>query len=514
MSGPDRESSRHSWACVAGADGLGWELHDSRMRRPGRQWSEANMPREAIVIGAGMGGLTVSIRLAQSGWNVLILEARESAGGLASGFNVEGFTFDAGPYILLDRNGLEWALQSIGLALDSCLDLRRIESVYDVQTSGKTTCSFVSDLDATADAFERGWAGSGSRYRRFIEQTRAIYARLAPLQRMPPPNFTSILRMGAWRDAPFLLRSLGSNLARSGLPERIQDAIAIWTHVAGQSPAEAPSPLALVPSLIHGAGAFYPVGGIAAIPRLLTTAAEKAGVAIRYRAPVRAIRSKSGRAIGVELATGEFLPAEVVISNRSGVATGTELIGDALPGSAREYLDGLPLQSPGVCAYLAVRGAPKAPYLRFLLPEPGELCRLLIQPGVMDASLGKDGWFPARLMSPMRHEDAERLGPAGQQEVMERILAEPWWREHVDDARVLATRTPTDWGNEFHLYRNSMNPVMTARFMREGRLSHRSPYLRGLYLAGSSTHPGQWVSFCAISGLLAAERILEDFPDR
>ena len=31
---------------------------------------------------------------------------------------------------------------------------------------------------------------------------------------------------------------------------------------------------------------------------------------------------------------------------------------------------------------------------------------------------------------------------------------------------------------------------MTARFMRAGRFAHRSPHVRGLYLAGSSTHPG------------------------
>jgi phytoene dehydrogenase-like protein len=52
-----------------------------------------------------------------------------------------------------------------------------------------------------------------------------------------------------------------------------------------------------------------------------------------------------------------------------------------------------------------------------------------------------------------------------------------------------------------------MNPVMTARLMRKGRLAHRSPWIRGLYLAGSSTHPGQWVSFCAVSGVLAAEQL-------
>jgi phytoene dehydrogenase-like protein len=110
----------------------------------------------------------------------------------------------------------------------------------------------------------------------------------------------------------------------------------------------------------------------------------------------------------------------------------------------------------------------------------------------------------------MDHAEAERLGRDGQQQYLDRIVEEPWWRENVGDFRVLATRTPVQWGSEFHLYRDSMNPVMTARFMRAGRFAHRSPYVRGLYLAGSSTHPGQWVSFCAISGVLAADAVIED----
>jgi len=51
---------------------------------------------------------------------------------------------------------------------------------------------------------------------------------------------------------------------------------------------------------------------------------------------------------------------------------------------------------------------------------------------------------------------------------------------------------------------------MTARFMRQGRIAHRSPYVRRLYFAGSSTHPGQWVSFCAVSGVHAANCIIKD----
>jgi phytoene dehydrogenase-like protein len=115
----------------------------------------------------------------------------------------------------------------------------------------------------------------------------------------------------------------------------------------------------------------------------------------------------------------------------------------------------------------------------------------------MDPGLERNGWFSARL-----------LGPQGND--LDQLLQETWWREGVDDIRVLATRVPDQWASEFHLYRNSMNPVMTARFMRAGRLPHRSPFLKGLYLAGASTHPGQWVSFCAMSGIHAANCLIED----
>jgi phytoene dehydrogenase-like protein len=164
-----------------------------------------------------------------------------------------------------------------------------------------------------------------------------------------------------------------------------------------------------------------------------------------------------------------------------------------------------------VCAYLAVRGKQEPPYLRFLLPGGDERCRLLIRPVVLNPEEARDGWSAARLLGPIDHAKAQRIGPEGQAEYLEKLLEEKWWQEGISEYRVLARRTPTEWGSEYSLARDSMNPVMTAKFMREGRLAHRSPDLRGLYLAGSATHPGQWVSFCAISGVLAADCLREDF---
>jgi len=110
----------------------------------------------------------------------------------------------------------------------------------------------------------------------------------------------------------------------------------------------------------------------------------------------------------------------------------------------------------------------------------------------------------------MDHEKAQNMGPEGQLHYLQKLLVEKWWQQGISEFRVLSKRTPAKWGLEYSLARDCMNPVMTAKFMREGRLAHRSPDLRGLYLAGSATHPGRWVSFCAISGVLVADCVRQD----
>ncbi|HLK67742.1 MAG TPA: NAD(P)/FAD-dependent oxidoreductase [Bryobacteraceae bacterium] len=461
----------------------------------------------AIVIGAGMGGLAAAVRLARRGFEVTVLEARADAGGLASSFETDGFRFDAGPYVLLDRPGLEWAFRALDLDLAERVDLRPVEEIYEV-ASRDATVSFYGSAERTAAGFDRTWPGSGVRYLRHVESMGKRYRRLRPLQERSEPGPADMLGGSRWLDSIFLHRSLGSVLAGTSLPKPVQDAIAIWTHVAGQSLREAPSPMGFVSSLIHTVGCYYPAQGMGSIPQALADAARQAGVQFRFGTKARTIRTINGAVRGAETEADEFLKSAVVVSNHNGIGTYLNLV-DSLPTEIRRKLSGQPLQSPGVCAYLAVQGHPRQPYLRFRLPETGR-CRLLISPAAVDPGLCREGWSPARLLGPMDFDEAQRLGQAGQQEYLDQLLAETWWREGIEAHHVLATRTPSQWGAQFHLHRDSMNPVMTARFMRAGRLAHRSPHIRGLYLTGSSTHPGQWVSFCAISGILAANCVIQD----
>ena len=478
----------------------------------------APLAHPIIVIGAGVGGLSAAIRLARQGYRVQVLEARSQAGGLASGFTAGGFTFDAGPYILLDKPGLEWAFGQLGIAADT-LPLTPIEHVYHVLHEDGRATAFNRSLATTAAGFETQFPGSGALYKAFVEKMLATHHNVQPLTFHSHPGVWDVLRNGSLGSVPFMLSSLASVLDKAQLPPALQASIGIWTHIAGQPMTQAPAPMAFVPGLFHGVGSYYPKGGMRAVPELLEREAQAVGVEFRYDTKIKAIVTAGDKVVWVETTEGETLPADVVVSDAAGIGTYVELLeltsksSNSLARGLQEYqkqLQKLPLQSPGTCAYLAVRGRQPPYYIRFKLRGAG--CTAFVQPGLLAPELAQDGWFPARLISPLAHADADALGAEGQRELIDQQLAEPWWQEGISEYKVLHRRTTFEWGRDYNLYRDSMNPVMTSRLMLKGRLAHRSPTVKGLYLTGSSTHPGQWVSFCAIAGVLAADCLTHDYP--
>ena len=59
------------------------------------------MPADrALVVGAGVGGLSTAIYLALEGYRVTVFESNESCGGRANLLEFEGFRFDTGPSLL------------------------------------------------------------------------------------------------------------------------------------------------------------------------------------------------------------------------------------------------------------------------------------------------------------------------------------------------------------------------------------------------------------------------------
>jgi len=68
---------------------------------------------------------------------------------------------------------------------------------------------------------------------------------------------------------------------------------------------------------------------------------------------VQKIRCEGGRVRGIELESGEAVALDAVVSNHGGVGT-HELVVGASVDRSRSAVEGVKLQSPGGCAYLAV----------------------------------------------------------------------------------------------------------------------------------------------------------------
>ena len=99
----------------------------------------------ALVIGSGFGGLAAAIRLSAKGYQVQVLEKLEAAGGRASVFKQDGFTFDAGPTIITAPFLLEelWAL--CGKKFSDDIDLRAMDPFYRIRFSDGTWFDYSGD---------------------------------------------------------------------------------------------------------------------------------------------------------------------------------------------------------------------------------------------------------------------------------------------------------------------------------------------------------------------------------
>jgi len=90
-----------------------------------------------VVIGAGLGGLGVALRLQGEGHEVVVVEGRERPGGRAYQLRDEGFTWDTGPSLIT----MPWVLRETfaagGLDLDQELALRPLDPYYKIRWAGE-----------------------------------------------------------------------------------------------------------------------------------------------------------------------------------------------------------------------------------------------------------------------------------------------------------------------------------------------------------------------------------------
>jgi len=485
---------------------------------------------EAVVVGAGFGGLSAAIGLAAAGLPVTVLEAGDAPGGKAGVAVVDGVEFDTGPSVLTLPEVADDLFRLAGTRLADEVVLVEPEPAFRYHYPDGVAFDVHVDPERTAASLERA-LGSEARadFLAFLGYASRIWEAAAPaFVYGDAPTIGTLIRRGpaalgalASVDAG---RSMWRAIGRRVRSPHVQWLLARYATYNGSDPRRAPATLNCIAHVELGLGGYGVEGGVAALVRALVRSAERLGVRFRYDTPVRRLRLEGTAVAGVETAAGEVLPTRIVVGN----ADVAHLFGALLPPPLpREVDHAAPRSLSGWTAVARALRAPRAAHTVLFpaayLEEFADLFdrdRPPADPTVylcaQEVAHRRKGWpdhEPLFLMANAPPEPAHGSSdPERWRRLRERTLA----RAH--DAGLLARedalvweRTPTDLALRFPgtrgaLYGASSNGMWSA-FRRP---ANRVASVPGLYLASGSAHPGGGVPLCLLSGRAAARAVTRD----
>lgn len=290
---------------------------------------------DAIVIGAGLGGLGAATALTHAGRSVLVLEQAEQPGGYAVTFDRPPFRFDASLHALdgfAPGGGNDALLRRLAVA--DQVDLRRLDPLYLVRRPSGDLCvpadpheyeEMLVETYPAEQAGIRSWLDTC--WRAYVETVR--FRADAQAHRLPrlaelATRFPTLVDLSgrAWRDV---------TLEHVRDPEVAGLLTALWSYTATP-----PSRLSALTGMVVTAsylyyGGWYPIGGSGTLPNALAANLVRDGATLTYGARVQRIEAAHGRATGVTTVDGDTYDADVVVCNAAAPLLADMLDDDVVP---------------------------------------------------------------------------------------------------------------------------------------------------------------------------------------
>ena len=310
------------------------------------------MVHEVVVVGGGIGGLTVAALLAQRGVDVCLLEREPKVGGCAASFEKFGYTFEPG-YGLFSG----WKPGEIHDRVFSELpvdppEVRLWESSYAVRLPDQSEIVLVGG-GQFADSLRRAFPECAEQAVTFYRKLESIGEALRrALQRAP-----DLLSASGARRAYNLLSEgrIGAEILKAGRQSalehldgtsaRFRRFVDVQLQTLAQASSAEVSYLRAALALSGPRSGMFAIrGGAAALANRLAESIEQSGGRIRLNAPVlRLSYDSTGAAVGVDLLSGETVPAsKAVVSNLTVWDTYGKLVGlNRTPTEIRKQLNEL-----------------------------------------------------------------------------------------------------------------------------------------------------------------------------
>ncbi len=497
--------------------------------RPHGSPREPRLGRTAVVVGSGFGGLAAAIRLQARGYQTTILEMRDKPGGRAYVYEDQGFVFDAGPTIITVPFVLEELAEIAGKRLSDYVSIVPCDPYYRIYFHDGRTFDYVGDRNRFEAEIARFNPDDVDGYRRFEAYTKQVFDRA--FTDLAAHSFHSFWEMV--KVAPDLMKLRAEQSVYRRVSSFIKDpdlriALSFEPLLIGGNPLRSSSIYSMIHYLEKTWGVHFAMGGTGALVKGLCRIFEDIGGRIELNARVREIEVESGRVRGCRLESGEFVAADVVVSNGDLANTYRTLI---RPEHRRKWTDRR-LEKMRYAMSLFViyfgtdRTYPHLPHHAIILgPRYQDLLGdifdrkvvaddfslYLHTPTRTDPSLAPEGCESFYVLSPVPHlgggQDWESIKDAYADRILESLEKEslvPDLRKHLVTKRIF---TPADFETQLDAYLGSafqFEPVLTQSAWF--RPHNKSEDVQNLFFVGAGTHPG-----AGLPGVISSAKVLEQF---
>ena len=485
--------------------------------------------RSACVIGAGLGGLALAIRLQARGIATTLIEAQPTAGGMIRRRQHGQFAFEEGPGELADPAPWRELVALTGADLSELVTLREITPACRYYWRDGTAFDLSADPAEQARQLGRiaphDIAGFEDLQRWFAAARLDAWQRLAeaPLAGTMQTlrSLPAVLRNQGWRSAWGLITHLVQN-------ERLREALASPALLSGANPFTA-SALSLLGQAGPGRIVWWPQGGMSALIDTLLAMFEALGGTVRLNDPVEELELIGNRISAAKTQSGWRQHFDVVASNADVVHTYRDLLRQSpRAGQLASRLARRRFAPTAFTVHFALTGTwPGVPHRAVLFGPrfkellgdvfsagvlPQDCLIMLHHPSVTDPTLAPPGTslFRATIMVPHLGKlpvDWGALAPR----IADRVLAEIG-RRLVPDIhdRIIAqaVTTPRDLASDLGAHLGS-GWSLEATALQAGvlRPAHRDPRFANFYLVGAASHPGAGVA-AVLAGAKAAATLI------